>query len=648
MYSLIRYVLALQAQAPLPFVSPTFSDHMVLQRGVTNTMWGWTTPGAHVSVTVADSYGQTKADKSGKWTVRFRPPRTGGPYRISVDGPQHAVLKDVLVGDVWICSGQSNMEFGLVNIPAADADIASSSDRGLRLYTVPHKIAFSPQDLVYGRWVESNSTNIMSNTQGSWNGFSAVAYYFGKSLRHELNVPIGLLQTCWSGTPAESWTSEEALLPLKDFDEQIKWVHGQLNGKSVPFEIQLDQWYSLNDSGEKSGYTKVDYDDSSWQSATMPKPFEDIGLKSFDGIVWFRKVFDLADVPTGDASIRLGPIDDADTTFINGVRVGAMQNYDQDRVYQVPTGTLHKGRNTIAVRVLDTGYAGGFSDRTVGFGVTLSGGIKINLAGKWRYLVGPEYQKLNPAPRNSLGNPNIATVLSNGMIAPLAPLAVKGAIWYQGESNTGRGDQYRKLLPTMINDWRARFDSDLPFFIVQLANFQTRHDHPVDDDWAELREAQAYTANAVPRTSLVPAIDIGEHDDGHPKNKKEVGRRLALAALHSVYRKPGPYSGPVAVRASKLDGGALAVVFDHADGGLVASGGRLSGFAIAGVDRRFFWADARIISNRVLLTSKDVPNPVYVRYGWDMDPDVTLTNGAGLPAVPFRSDGPVPFNGIKR
>lgn len=647
MLVLIASAFVMGAQtAPMPFVSPAFSDHMVLQRGRANTIWGWTQPGSRVTVNVAGNRGEARADASGKWTAKFQPPKVGGPYTVSIDGPQHAELKDVLVGDVWLCSGQSNMEFGMGNIPAAADDVAGSEDPNLRLYTVPHATSMSPLPLCDGHWVVSNPKNLLAAVPGNWNGFSAVAYYFGKNLRKELNVPIGLVQTCWGGTIAEAWTSDAGLRPLKDFDKMLDFVKEQRTSRASSYPAMLADWYRENDPGENAGYAKPDFDDSGWKSEVMPKSFELTGLSDFDGIVWYRRTFDLTSVPDGTATLHLGPIDDADYTYVNGVAVGNMSVWDADRNYKIPSSVLKQGKNTIAVRVLDTGGAGGFSEKTRDFGFKLSDGTAVDLSGPWMEHVGPELKAMKPVPQDVAGNPNVASVLSNAMLEPLVPLAVKGAIWYQGESNAGRADQYRRLLPAMITDWRTRFQNKFPFFVVQLANFQVRHEDPVDDAWAELREAQAFTAQTLPHTGLALAIDIGERGDIHPKNKKEVGRRLSLAALHDVYGRNVSYSGPQAVRV-RPGHGILTVDFDHADGGLKGVDGRVSGFSIAGADRRFFWADAKIEGASVVLSAKDVPEPLYVRYGWDMDPDVSLVNGEGLPAVPFRSDGPVPLNGRK-
>lgn len=628
---------------PLPFLSPVFADHMVLQRDRPNTIWGWSHPGTKIKVTIGSSESQGVVDSNGKWTIKFQPPKMGGPYTLTVDGTEHVELKDLLVGDVWVCSGQSNMEFGMGNIPTAAPDIASSEDSNLRLFTVPHGIALTPQSTSDGHWVTANPQNLMQFVPGNWNGFSAVAFYFGRNLRKEVGVPIGLVQTCWGGTVAEAWTSDAGLRPLKDFNATLDALKSQSTKDFETYDKLLADWYQENDPGEKLGFAKPEFDDSSWSSEKMPQPFEMTGLADFDGIVWYRRTFTLPTMPTGPVKLHLGPIDDADVTYINGVEVGSNSVYNADRNYTVPANLIKAGENTVAVRVLDTGAAGGFSVTTQEFGLKLPDGTFFDLAGTWKAKVGPELKKLKPVPQPIADNPNVASVLSNAMIEPLVPLAVKGAIWYQGESNAGRPDQYRKLLPALITDWRHRFKNDFPFFIVQLANWQTRHvNPPAEDGWAELREAQTYTAHTLPKTGLAVTIDIGDHEDIHPKNKKEVGRRLSLVALHDVYHKKIPFSGPQARRV-KVDGNVLTVEFTNNDEGLFALGGQVVGFAIAGEDKKFVWAEGHIQGNKIALTAPGISHPVYVRYGWDMDPAVNMYNGARLPMVPFRNDGPVPF-----
>ena len=331
-------------------------------------------------------------------------------------------------------------------------------------------------------------------------------------------------------------------------------------------------------------------------------------------------------------------VDDYDTAWINGVKVGDLGAQNAAQRHAIPAGTLRAGRNVVAVRVLDTGGAGGLTSPADAIALTLADGTRLPLAGAWRGHVGTALSGRTPFPTDASNNPNVPTSLYNGMIAPLLPLGVKGAIWYQGENNAGRAHQYRRILPTMIADWRSRFgQGDFPFYIVSLAAFLPHKDVPGDDEWAELREAQAMTAKNVKNSGLASAIDVGDAADIHPKEKKTVGERLALIALARDYGKPVVYQGPT-FRSLTIRGAEAVVAFDHTEGGLVPRGGPLGEFALAGSDRKWHWATAKIEGNRVVLSSPEVPNPVAARYAWQTNPVATLTNGAGLPAVPFRTD----------
>lgn len=339
--------------------------------------------------------------------------------------------------------------------------------------------------------------------------------------------------------------------------------------------------------------------------------------------------------------LNLGPIDDNDTTWINGTQVGATASYNADRKYNVPANVLKAGKNVIAVRVFDGQGAGGINGKPDQLTLVPEGGAAVSLAGEWKYKVGVALTSAAAYPAALTDNPNVATVLYNGMIAPLVPFGIKGAIWYQGESNTGRDEQYRRLLPTMINDWRSRFGvGAFPFYIVQLANFMAQDTEPKDDAWPRLREAQYLTTKTVPNTGISNTIDIGDAGDIHPKNKQDVGKRLALNALALTYGKKIEYSGPV-YKSMKADGNAIRLSFDHVGGGLMAKGGMaLTGFAIAGDDKKFVWADAKIDGSTVVVSSPKVAQPTAVRYAWANNPVCNLYNKDGLPALPFRTDSP--------
>ncbi|HJU56399.1 MAG TPA: sialate O-acetylesterase [Pyrinomonadaceae bacterium] len=643
----VELAQAQEGSAAKPFLHPLFSDDMVLQREVKFPVWGWTTPGASVTVQLRGQKATATADADGKWLARLGPFEAGGPYTLTISGPQSVTLNNVLVGDVWLCSGQSNMEMGVTQVDNAKEEVAQANYPRVRLFAVPKTIAAAPQGTVNARWLVTTPANI---TTGGWGGFSAVAYFFGRHLHKELNVPIGLIHSSWGGTVAEGWVSAEALSAMAEFQPAIKSLAETMTAPAkaaVDVDRTTEAWWPKNDPGSSATppWSDPALDVSQWQTMRLPQFWEDAGLADYDGVAWFRRTFELpADWSGRDLVLSLGPIDDRDTTFVNGVRVGAMSQYDAPRSYKVPASIVKPGVNTIAVRVLDTGVGGGIygSPEQMKIVPADGSGAAVSLAGEWSYRPSVKLGEVKEAPptQPASGNLGLVNARYNGMIAPLLPFAIKGAIWYQGESNVGRAAQYERLLPVMIRDWRARFQSgDFPFLIVQLANYLGRKTVPGDSEWARLREAQLKISQAVPRAGLAVAIDIGDAKDIHPKNKQEVGRRLALAALEIAYGKKGASSGPV-YRSMKEDGGVIRLSFDHADGGLVIKPGAegLSGFAIAGEDRRFVWADAVVHGKEVWVSSPSVKFPIAVRYGWADNPVSTLYNGAGLPASPFRTD----------
>jgi sialate O-acetylesterase len=625
-----------------PFLHPLFSDHAVLQRGLQLPVWGWTTPGSKVTVSMESRTATAIAEASGRWEARIGPFNAGGPYTLKVDGPESRTVQDVLVGDVWICSGQSNMEMGIGACEATN-DIASADFPQIRLLTMPRLVAMEPVSTASCRWLPCSPVNV---TQGLWGGFSAAGFFFGRELYRELKIPIGLIHTSWGGTVAEAWTSLGGLKPLIDFKERLDQFNTAAAASKqggLDFSKELETWYQRNDPGTTQAWFKADTDTSSWKTVNMPQPWEQSGLADYDGIAWFRCEFELpADWANKKLTLRLGPIDDIDTTWMNGVKLGQQDRWDLDRVYPVPANAVIPGRNVLAIRVLDTGGGGGLVGKPEQMSIAPADDTQakpLSLAGRWQMNASAALSKL-PAlpPRIDAGNPNVTTVLFNGMIAPLLPFAIKGAIWYQGESNAGRAWQYRSLLPAMIQDWRRHFRvGNFPFYIVQLAAFMPTNPQPRDNDWAELRDAQAWTAKNVPQCGLAVAIDIGDAADIHPKNKLDVGRRLALCALANTYGKKIEFSGPW-YKAMQTKDQSIRLSFDHVDGGLVAKGNKLTGFAIAGEDRKFVWADAVIEGQTVVVSSPQVTRPAAVRYAWDVNPVCNLYNQTGLPAVPFRTD----------
>lgn len=627
----------LLAQAALPFLSPVFGDHMVLQRGKANAFWGWTTPGEGVTVSIGGRSARATADPSGKWLVRLTPPRPGGPYEVSIVGPSRAELHDVLVGDVWICSGQSNMEFGLTQAQNGQAEVARANDPSLRLFMASRQIGYEPQPTVAGQWKVCTSETV---TQGGWGGFSAVGYTFGQRLRQEAKVPVGLVQVAWGGTSAEAWTSERSLRPLKDFDADLTRIE-ELKRMGVPvLGTYTDLWLARHDAGTSGHWERPETIVSTWNRVTLPGTLPQTKLGVQRGAIWFQKEIQLPNaLPAGPATLSLGRIDETDTTWMNGVPLGVTSFDWAFRSYPVPTSALKPGRNVISVRLFNArSQVGGFLAKPEEMVLRLGDGTIVPLAGDWMAATGLGSDLLSDRPRDFEPNPTVPTVISNGMVAPLAPLAIRGAIWYQGETNAGRGHQYRRLLPALIGDWRRMFgQGDFPFYIVSLANWQARRDQPGDDSWAELREAQAMSARSVRHSGLAVTIDVGDAGDIHPKDKRTVGERLALIALAQDYGRRVPYSGPV-YRSMRREGASVRLRFNHTEGGLAVRGARLGEFSVAGADHKWHWADAHIDGDSVVVSAPGVTDPVAVRYAWQSNPLATLYNGAGLPAVPFRTD----------
>ena len=637
--------VAARADDAKPFLHPLFTDNMVLQRGVADPVWGWTAPGQTVTVSVGGKTARATAGPDGKWMARVGPLKVGGPYSVVVSGPQTVTLHNVMVGDVWICSGQSNMEFGIGNVNGAAAEIADANRPNIRLFKVTDVPANTPQETVPVNAVEGHWRVCTPETvaAGGWNGFTAVGYFFARDLQKDVSVPIGLIESNWGGTIAQAWTSAEALNTMPDFKPQVasfqKSVADAKNGGT--YDQALAAWYAKHDLGTPANWQDPAQDVSAWKTMTLPQLFQSAGdpeLANVNGVVWFRRTFDL---PAGDAgkdAVLHLMADDNDTTWVNGTLVGATEGYQVERAYKVAAGLLKPTGNVVAVRVLDTGGQGGIYGDPAGLNLDVPGGTPLSLTGPWTYKLGTVLPKDDPLPARQSGNPNVVTVLYNGMIAPLVPFGVKGALWYQGESNAGAAKQYQTLLPTLIKDWRTRFGvGDFPFLVVQLAGYQ-----PGGDSWADLREAQMMTAQNLPNVGIATAIDVGDQLDIHPKNKQEVGRRLALVAEGKVYGRKLEYYGPV-YKAMTVEGGAIRLTFDHLGGGLVAKDDKpLAGFTIAGADGKFVPADARIDGDTVVVSSPGVPVPKAARYDWAAYPETTLYNKAGLPAFPFRTDVPVP------
>ncbi|HEY1791436.1 MAG TPA: sialate O-acetylesterase [Opitutaceae bacterium] len=624
---------AASAQATaLPFLSPVFGSDMVLQRGKPNAFWGWTTPGARVTVEVGGRSATGVAQADGRWQAGVTPPPAGGPYTVTVIGPVRAELHEVLVGDVWLCGGQSNMALPLSAVRDGAAETKAASNPEIRLFRVADHASYQGTEVPAGEW------RICS--PGTAGSFSAVAYYYARSLQDRLHVPIGLIEDCVGGTPVETWMSPGTLAHRDDFKADIAEM-GRLKALGGPqYGNYVMHWYDQYDAGAKGDtWGAAGLDDSSWKTVPVPGAFAALGVGAVPAVIWLRREITLPDpLPAGAATLFLGSVEKMDTAYINGKWVGASSWVENPRRYDVPLSDLRPGRNVIALRILKLKPDEGFLDKPEVLQLSV-GGTSTPLAGDWRGIVSVDARPPHPMPLGYENYPTMPTVLYQGMIEPLAPLAIRGAIWYQGEANAARAYQYRTLLPAMIADWRKLFgQGDFPFYIVSLPAFMHHRDEPpAGDEWAELREAQAMAARSVGNSGLAVTIDTGEPDNIHPKEKKVVGERLALCALAGTYGQRVVSQGPTYASKEAVPGG-LRLHFRRTDGGLVARGGAAGEFSVAGKDRIWHWAQARIDGDDVVVSSPEVPRPEAARYAWQSFPKATLYNGAGLPAVPFRTD----------
>ncbi|MBK8952267.1 MAG: hypothetical protein IPM85_08285 [Chitinophagaceae bacterium] len=624
-------VVSLKAEVKLASV---FTDHMVLQRNAPVPVWGWAAKGEKITIHFNGQTKQATADKTGKWIVYLDNEQAGGPFTLKVKGKSNIVeLNDVLIGEVWVCSGQSNMEWPLSATINAEQEIASAQNNLIRHIKVEHSISVVPQK-------EFKSTGWQTCNPSTAASFTAVGYYFAKQLQKELNVPVGLINTSWGGTIAETWISKSGLQMHPDFVS----IANQLPSDQVEFEkLQMQNiknnvsaFQYSNDKETPAGWEQPSYNDERWSMLTVPKGWEDQGLAGLDGTVWYRKTLILTAGQAGkDAILWLGKIDDCDVTYINGEKVGETCLWDETRKYNIPGKLLKEGKNVIAVKVLDTGGGGGFWGEAGDVKLEVATGA-TSLAGEWkaRVDVNASVTSVNP---NSM-----PALLYNAMIHPLLPFASKGVIWYQGESNAERAQHYEISFPLLIQDWRNKFaQGDFPFYFVQLASFNANNQNQTTGSvWAELRESQRKTLQLA-KTGMVVTTDIGDAKDIHPRNKLDVGKRLALLALKNEYGKNIVASGPM-YKGMTVRNKQIIIEFDNIGKGLVATGnkyGYLQGFMVAGANQKFYWAKAWVRNNKVIVWGDEVDEPVAVRYAWtDDNGEANLFNTEGLPASPFRTD----------
>lgn len=609
------------------------SDGMVMQQGMAPHIWGWASPMESIAVDFAGSTYQTTANQAGEWKIALKALPAGGPYQMVLKGSNTLTVSNILVGEVWVCSGQSNMELPMRRVqPLYGAAIASAENPMIRQFSVPQRYDFStPQsDFPAGSWQAATPETVLD--------FSATAYFFALELYQKYKVPIGLIHTSLGGSPAEAWMSESALGAFPNLLNEAKKFRDNALIQQIESDdkLRIQAWYDLlrqKDEGYKNpGQPWFDpaLDVSGWAKVNVPGYWAEGG----NGVVWFRKEVQIpADLSGLPAKLEVGRIVDADSVFLNGVFVGTTSYQYPPRWYTIPAGLLKPGANSLVVRIINSSGKGGFvPDKP--YELTI-GGQKIDLKGEWRYRRGATMEPL--ASQTFIRWKPLG--LFNAMLHPLLNYRIKGVIWYQGESNVSRWQEYRQLFPAMITDWRNHWQQgDFPFLFVQLANFLEAKPQPVESNWALLREAQGRTLS-LPKTGMAVTIDIGEWNDIHPLNKKDVGKRLALAAQAIAYGdKKTVVSGPV-FKSMKIKGNKAILTFDKNSRLVSKAGAPLTGFAIAGSDHKFVWATASIKKNKITVSSNTVPVPVAVRYAWADNPEgANLYNEAGLPASPFRTD----------
>ena len=629
-----------------------FSDHMVLQQNKSVPFWGKYTP--NEAVTVSGNWGVKNtvlADKNGNWTLTIKTPKAGGPYIITITTSNTTLIyKDVMIGEVWLASGQSNMEMPLKGWPPNDLitdseqEISNSNNPNIRMFSVQRQLSTLPLDFVNGEW-KISKPNSASN-------FSATAYFFAQKLYQELKVPIGIIHASWGGTVVEAWTSKKALTKEGDFDDVLKSFGVPIDAKqienwfsshkSIPIPESNPQWNTIDFNDME--LSKPNYKDDNWSNLNLPGRFDEIANSEFDGAVWLRKKIYIEDV-SEDYRLEIGAIDDMDATYINGYKVGGLSGrefYASKREYLIPKSILKKGENSIAIRAIDTGGPGSLSGAM--FLSNLSGN-KISLAGNWKsqiiaemhsnrfFIYNTNSTDLKKRPAIIKLDPNIPTVLFNSMINPLVPYSIKGAIWYQGEANVTRAEQYKRLFPALIEDWRNQWNEKFPFYFVQIAPFRYNQGSDLSEDLSQkLREAQRLSLKTE-QTGMVVTLDIGNYANIHPENKKEVGYRLAGLALQNDYDKNIVSSGPL-FKNYKIKGNKIEIDFYSKGTGLKGINS-LEGFEIAGFDKKYVKAKASIVEDKIEVFAESILKPIYARYAWSDRGNASLFNKEGLPASSF-------------
>ncbi|WP_199913358.1 sialate O-acetylesterase [Flagellimonas amoyensis] len=626
------------SQITLPKI---IQDSMVLQRNAKITIWGWASPGEHITGNFNGKRRKTTANAQGDWNLEFPKMTAGGPYMLKLSGKNEIVLEDILIGDVWLCSGQSNMvhQMDIHDVTYAE-DIANANYPEIRHFKVPTKTDLQgpSKDINGGSWQAAVSEEVRP--------FSAVAYFFARKLYKKYGVPIGLINASVGGTPIEAWINEGG---YREFPEKLKIIEENKDTAFVRTHSRSNfngqQPQKPKDKGliGETPWYDVSFEPKNWRNINIPGYWEDQGVRDLNGVVWYRKEITLPQSMEGkEAKVFLGRIVDADELYINGEKVGNTTYQYPQRRYDVPANLLKTGKNTFVIRVTNNAGKGGFvPDKPYSI---FTDKDTVDLKGYWQYKVGEVFPPMDlssfsKTKERTINPQNEPTALYNGMVAPYTQLPIKGVLWYQGESNAGRPEDYLELMHALMDGWRGIYKNpELPFIYAQLPNFGDVTYSPTESNWAKLREAQL-KALGDSNTAMTVNIDLGEWNDIHPDNKKDVGERMAMAAQKIAYGEELVYSGPL-YQTSEIEGDKIIISFSHIGGELVTNDGEaLSSFEIAGEDKKFVWATAKIEGDKVIVWSDEIPNPKYVRYAWADNPDnPNLYNKEGLPASPFSTE----------
>ena len=650
---------ASRAEVQLPAL---VGSGMVLQRDAKIRIWGWADPREEVRIDFQGKHVKVSADQTGRWSTSLGPYPAGGPYEMTVAGRNSLTLQDILIGDVWLASGQSNMEWPIKGVRGeidnADVEIAGANFPRIRLFRVEQKTAPKPESQTASKAWHAVTPDRVAD-------FSAVAYLFGRELHQRYHVPIGLIQAAWGGTAAEAWMSESALRRFPDFQEPIKAMASASTTARAEYQLHAQQkadWYrnhALEDRGRVAGidvWAASDLDASRWPTLSLPRRRVDCGedFGGYSGVVWFRRTINVPPDQLGKPMLlKLGNLVQEDVSYFNGHKIGESQGFGTPRRYVVPAGHVVAGENTLVVRLTGINEPSFSCTAMVGPADQMSaeiGAAKIALAGTWAYMPGPDLADFPRAKSTMLAanpSPNTPTALYNGMISPIIPMRIKGVIWYQGEANADRPVQYRTLFPALIEDWRHQWGYQFPFLFVHLAGFGANKPEPTDYQSAELREAQGMTLS-LSATGMATAIDLGNEQDIHPTNKQDVARRLALVAAKIAYGEDVVFSGPT-YQSMYVEGNRARIKFSNLGSGLSIKDnyGYVRGFEIAASDGRFRWAQAEVDGQDILVFNKGVSAPIAVRYSWRNTPDGNVYNKEGLPVIPFRTDAPAPPVGTR-